>query len=277
MASGWITLSCIGLALAMVLYIPFPFIVKTLMRRKFLSTVRKSGCTCLTFDDGPCPVATPQILDLLRQRGIKATFFLVGERIEKFPEVVDRIVADGHEIGEHSYSHSHPWKCSPLRSLMDLIKGNRTLKRYEALQSTTWLRPPYGKLNLLSLLYVWIMKKQVAFWDIDPKDYREYSGRKVAQTVLDRFHAGSVILLHDGRNGSTALSTIAATRFILGAARKSKLRFATIGEALTRGQSDKKCSKRLDNDSSIVSPDCPVGIASKRAQRAAAYGWEQAA
>jgi peptidoglycan/xylan/chitin deacetylase (PgdA/CDA1 family) len=75
-----ITLIIVGLALAFVLYIPFPFAVKTMLRRKFLSTVRKSGYTCLTFDDGPCPLATPQILKLLKKKGIKATFFFGGRK-----------------------------------------------------------------------------------------------------------------------------------------------------------------------------------------------------
>jgi len=232
---GSLTLTIIILALAFVLYIPFPFVVKTWMRRRFLVTVRKSGYTCLTFDDGPCPIATPQILDLLQKNGVKATFFLLGEKVEKYPDLVDRIMADGHEVGEHSYSHSHPWKCSPLRSITDLTRGGQTLKRYTA-QGTTCFRPPYGKLNLFTLIYLWITKRQVAFWDIDPKDYREHCGRMVAQKIGDRFRTGSVVLLHDGRNGGAALATIAATQLLLGSAAKSKLRFGTIGEALARGQ-----------------------------------------
>ncbi len=245
---GLITLLIGGLALAFVLYIPFPFVVKTWLRRKFLAEIRKSGYVCLTFDDGPCPEATPQILALLKQHGIQATFFVVGEKVAKHPDLADKIAADGHEIAEHSFSHSHPWKCNPLRSTIDLIKGGQALKHYQAYQSSIRFRPPYGKFNLFTLLYVWITRKQVAFWDIDPKDYRDYSGDGAALQAINQLRPGSVILLHDGRNGqnsNTAQVTVAATQMLLEAAVKSRLHFATIGEALSTGQ------KHAHNDSKI--------------------------
>ncbi len=272
---GLITFIAVGFALAFVLYIPFPFAVMALLRRRFLSTVRKSGYTCLTFDDGPCPLATPQILKLLKQNGIKATFFLVGEKAEKHPDLVDMIVAGGHEVGEHGYSHSHPWKCSPLRSATDLIKGRQALKRHQALRNTTCFRPPYGKFNLFTLIYVWITKKQVAFWDVDPKDYREYSGQRVAKKVIDRFRAGSVVLLHDGRNGRNSgatLVTVAATQSVLRSSKKSRLHFATISEALARGQEKMTKIKMIQNARQRVIASCARLFSGNRIETSATRG-----
>ena len=232
-----ITLIIVGLLLIVVLYIPFPFAVQRLMRRKFLATVRKSGLACLTFDDGPCPETTPQLLALLKRNGIKATFFLVGEKVARYPNLVDKIVADGHQIGEHSYSHSHPWKCSPWRSAADLIKGGQALKRYKVFQRCACFRPPYGKFNFVTLLYVWITKKRVAFWDLDPKDYQGRSGEQVAQKILEQLRSGAVVLLHDGRqgrNGSMVHVTVEATQLTLEALTRNQLRFATIEQALSR-------------------------------------------
>lgn len=236
-----ITWILIGAALAFVLYIPFPFVIKCVMRTRFLSTVGKSGFICLTFDDGPCPEATPQILAILKQNGIKATFFLVGEKVVAYPGLTDKILADGHQVGEHSYSHSHPWKCSPWRSAVDLIKGGHVFKRYQVLRQSIYFRPPYGKFNLLTLLYVWITKKQVAFWDIDPQDYRDYSGREIAQKAIAQLHTNSIVLLHDGRNNandSVNTVTVNATNLILEAAPKNTRRFVTIAEAIAGGKNN---------------------------------------
>jgi peptidoglycan/xylan/chitin deacetylase (PgdA/CDA1 family) len=244
---GLITLLASGLALTFILYILLPFAVVTLWRKKFLAKIRKSGYVCLTFDDGPCPKTTPPILALLKQYGIHATFFLIGEKAAKYPDLVNKIIADGHEVGEHSYSHSHPWKCSPARAAIDLIKGGQALKHVQTPRRSICFRPPYGKFNLFTLIYVRTTRKRVAFWDIDPKDYRAYSGHTVAQKVIDQFHPGAVILLHDGRHGlhgSPMQVTVTATQLILEAAARSRMRFAKIGEALSysmiRGRNEKK-------------------------------------
>jgi peptidoglycan/xylan/chitin deacetylase (PgdA/CDA1 family) len=192
----------LGALAAFVLYIPIPFVVKEVMRRKSLATVRKTGNVYLTFDDGPDPEATPAILDLLRQNGAKAAFFMLGESVAKYPNIVKHIIAEGHEIGEHSYGHTHPWKGSPLRSAVDLIKGGHALQQHPRPASASYFRPPFGKLNLVTLLYVWLTKKKVVFWNVDPRDYDPASSAEtVARFAMDRLDAGSIILLHDGRRG----------------------------------------------------------------------------
>ena len=150
-----------------------------MMRRRFINTFRMSGCVCLTFDDGPHPESTPKILELLEKTGVRATFFLLGENVEKHPDIVAKIVSHGHEIGAHGYSHLHPWKSDPYNSLLDLIKGDKIIKQCKAPESNRYFRPPYGKFNLITLLYVLITKRKVVFWNVDPKDYKETLAERV--------------------------------------------------------------------------------------------------
>jgi peptidoglycan/xylan/chitin deacetylase (PgdA/CDA1 family) len=216
------------------LYFLFPLAVNQFMRRSFSEKAKKSGSICLSFDDGPHPEATPAILDLLKAKNSKATFFLVGENVERYPALTARIIADGHEIGEHSYSHTHPWRTSPLRSLDDLRKGARTLAPYEMVHHFSLFRPPFGKFNLVTLLYVWLSKKHVAFWTVDPKDYQQDSGEAVFNLLLPHLHPGSVILLHDGRRNThnDVRTTVSALRLILDAVDEKGLALTTIGEVI---------------------------------------------
>lgn len=214
---------------------------KELLRRRFLANIRKSGHVCLTFDDGPSPASTPEILRLLGQEGIKATFFLTGENVEKYPDLASRIADEGHEIGQHGHWHIHPWKCWPLHSLMDLVKGAHTIRQQVCYEKPMLLRPPYGKLNLITLSYVLLSRRQLAFWDIDPKDYASQSGDAIVKHVMDRIFTHTTILLHDGRDSSDASAnvTVSAVRAILMETKNRGMAFATVSEALRVGQQEK--------------------------------------
>ena len=155
-----------------VIYIFFPHIIKIWLREKFLLNMAKSEYIYLTFDDGPNPESTPRILELLDESGVKATFFLIGENIEKYPYLVEEIKERGHEIGEHGYSHAHPWKIGPISTTIDLIKNSKTTERYINPGNQILFRPPFGKFNTVSVLYLWFTKRKAVFWNVDPKDYK---------------------------------------------------------------------------------------------------------
>jgi peptidoglycan/xylan/chitin deacetylase (PgdA/CDA1 family) len=226
----------IFLILALCFYIIIPSFFNVLIRRRFLSRIRRSGFICLTFDDGPDPFSTPKILEALEHAGAKATFFLVGQRAERYPDLVNRILAGGHEIGEHSFSHLHPWKTWPFRYIKDLQKGGRSLEPYLSPKKSVVFRPPYGKMNMAGLIYVWFGGKQVAFWNIDPKDYQEDSAQKITEVIIDNLGPGSVILLHDGRRSlsDNAYSTTEAVRRILKKIGNREKVLATISQGLSQ-------------------------------------------
>lgn len=221
------------LAAAAGVYWMLPALAKGLLRRRLLARVRRSGCACLTFDDGPSPEATPQILEELARAGVRATFFMIGERARRHPALAAEVAARGHEIGEHGYAHQNAWRCGPWTAARDLWRGHAAL----AALGPAGLRPPYGKLNLVTLLYAGLKRRRLIFWDVDPRDYRDAPAAQVARHVRERLGGGRIILLHDGRMrpGGEASNTVAALRAILGDAAAAGIPLVTVGEALRRG------------------------------------------
>ncbi|HUV12497.1 MAG TPA: polysaccharide deacetylase family protein [Acidobacteriota bacterium] len=217
-----------------VLYMVVPWAAKSLLRKRFLNRISGSECVCLTFDDGPDPRATPEILRLLSHSRVRATFFLLGQNVEKYPHLVLQMVQMGHEVGDHGYRHTHPWRSWPFGSLHDLIRGAQAVNAYVRSGRPLLVRPPYGKLNVVTLLYVLICRKRLAFWDIDPKDYEHESPELVVRYVRERVVPGSIVLLHDGRRNGTGSPhvTVSAVGAILEEMVSRGFRFATVSESL---------------------------------------------
>ena len=222
------------------LYIIFPWVLKFVLRTKFLSDIKVSKNVCLTFDDGPNPDSTPEILKLLEKSKAKATFFLLGMNAEKYPHLVKAIIEGGHEIGEHSYRHSHPWKCSPVHSMLDHILAHHCLGVFTDAGRRLLFRPPYGKFNLIVCLYMLLRRKKPVFWNVNPRDYEQGSAEMIFRHVKNNLCPGAVILLHDGRhNGARwndATTTVKALDLILQESRRNGFTLATISESLPRSQ-----------------------------------------
>jgi len=150
----------------------------------------------LTFDDGPHPVYTPQVLDQLQAVGGKATFFLLGKHVEQYPEIVERILAEGHEVGCHTYSHLRFSEHSQKEVLNDLKLSDDALGRLGA--SSRLFRPPYGNLPLRHIPMLCKLNKQIIFWSIDSRDFELESGDQVISRVdFSRVKSGEVLLFHD--------------------------------------------------------------------------------
>ena len=143
----------------------------------------------LTFDDGPHPEYTPQALERLRRYGWKGTFFLVGERAAAHPDLVRRIIEDGHEVGNHSYTHSEPAETS-VGKLLDEVRATRRLLEEIAGKPVTLMRPPRGNVTVSKLIGLWREQQTIVLWSVDPKDYR--LGRDAELEALDsRLHSAS--------------------------------------------------------------------------------------
>src|SRR5207248_3179366 len=115
---------------------------------------RPSNSVCLTFAHGPPPVHTPQVLDALKAAGVPATFFVVGERAERHPTLIRRIVSEGHTLGHHSFTHSPP-PLTPAAQLLDEVRRTGTLLRDITGRAPTLFRPPHGKLTTRKALGLW--------------------------------------------------------------------------------------------------------------------------
>ncbi len=177
------------LALASAICISFSF--------PCISSGAESGAKiALTFDDGPHPTYTPQILDILKANDIKATFFVIGENAEKHPDIVKRIIAEGHEIGNHTYSHPHLKKIGDEELTLEL-------KRTEALlterfgYTPTLFRPPEGYCCAAVQQSSDRMGYSLTLWDVDTTDWAHNPSDNIIKTVLATVKDGSIILCHD--------------------------------------------------------------------------------
>lgn len=183
----------------------------------------RCGAVALTFDDGPHPENTPRVLDALKSAGACATFFIVGREAAKYPELVRRIVAEGHEIGNHSYFHGEPEETTPHQLLAEVTACGTLLGRLVE-QVPSYFRPPKGELSWRKVLGLWRMRQTIVLWNVDSKDYTRRSPEEFAQwTAGYGPHGGDVVLLHDDRP-----VTAAALPILLQKIRDAHLGFTTL-------------------------------------------------
>jgi peptidoglycan/xylan/chitin deacetylase (PgdA/CDA1 family) len=151
----------------------------------------------MTFDDGPSAENTPRLLEMLKQRNIKATFFLIGQNAASNPDLVRRILADGHEIGNHSWTHPQLSKLSDDRVTAEITKTQDAIKDASGF-SPTLLRPPYGAITPRQR--EWIENQfglNVILWSVDPFDWKRPGASVITQRILSQVRPGAIILSHD--------------------------------------------------------------------------------
>lgn len=151
----------------------------------------------LTFDDGPHPEHTPRLLDALAAAGFRATFFVVGERVQRHPDVVRQIHAAGHEVANHTYTHSEPQSTSWRRFRDELRRTNALLEDLIG-APVLLMRPPKGSLTPAKLLAAWSLGLTVVLWSCDPRDYRITHTAEIERWLTTYApRCGDIVLLHD--------------------------------------------------------------------------------
>jgi peptidoglycan-N-acetylglucosamine deacetylase len=151
----------------------------------------------MTFDDGPNGKLTPRLLDMLAKRNIKVTFFVLGQCVQEYPDVLKRAVAEGHEIGNHSWSHPAFSKSSE-ESVRSQIERTQQIIHQTAGVTPTLLRPPYGAITAHQK--EWINKTfglHVILWSVDPLDWKRPGPAVVTRRIVSEARPGSIILSHD--------------------------------------------------------------------------------
>ena len=158
----------------------------------------------LTFDDGPHPRHTPQILDLLDRYEIKATFFSVGINAYYYPDVLAEIAARGHEIGNHTYSHPHVNQVNQVKLEREIEKCEEMIYQITD-RKTKLFRPPEGMIDSEMLKTIHNLDYRIILWDIDTRDWAHTSPEEIAKNVIEKTSSGDIILMHDyiGRNSPT--------------------------------------------------------------------------
>jgi len=185
----------------------------------------------LSFDDGPGSATTPRLLDLLREREARATFFPLGLRVQGREEILDRVAAEGHELGCHSFSHRHAWKIVPGAGWRDARAGFAALAPW--VEPTGLYRPPHGKLDLLTLAALRRHRALLAWWTVDSGDTWQAlpDPEQIEREVADA--GGAVVLLHDFDRGAERVRFVLdVTERLVARARREGFAIRTLGELI---------------------------------------------
>jgi glycosyltransferase involved in cell wall biosynthesis/peptidoglycan/xylan/chitin deacetylase (PgdA/CDA1 family) len=220
---------------AMIRTAPAPSRFRQLVRRLLAATLPRrlllvrgpvsSQSLCLTFDDGPHPEHTPRLLDVLREQGVRATFFVIGKQAEAHPDLVRRMAAEGHLVGHHSFSHSEPGR-TPAAQLIAEVHQTRDLLAGLVGAPPRLFRPPHGKLTARKLWGLWRAGQAVVLWNADPKDFA-CAGPDDLRCWFQGHppRGGDVVLMHD--NWPYAYQVLPE---LVAECRRRGLGFATIDE-----------------------------------------------
>lgn len=151
----------------------------------------------MTFDDGPHPQNTPRLLDILRARNVKATFYVIGRSVDLYPQIVRRTVAEGHEIGNHSYTHRLLSKLGDSELRQEMLRCHEAVGRATGVRMRT-MRPPYGGLlqRQRELVHAEFGYPTI-LWSVDPLDWKRPGSSVVTSRILSGTNAGSIVLAHD--------------------------------------------------------------------------------
>jgi peptidoglycan-N-acetylglucosamine deacetylase len=183
----------------------------------------------LTFDDGP-GVVTPAVLDVLRERGARATFHVLGARARHGAPLLRRAVAEGHELGVHGWRH-RDLTAQPGRSGAELVRARSAIRAAAGVASRVF-RPPFGKVSPALVRVARAAGLLTVTWDVDPRDFEEPGAEAIRMRVAARVRPGSIVLLHDDRPGLAA--TAAALPGILDDLGDRSLAPVTVSELLAQ-------------------------------------------
>lgn len=190
----------------------------------------------LTFDDGPDPAYTPQILDILREKDVRATFFMVGRHVEAYPEIARRIVAEGHDIGNHTYTHRSLVPLGPERTGYEIERAEEAITAVTGGRSYL-LRPPRGLYSASAMEESRKGQYTMVLWSLSPRDWAGATATDIVRSVLAHTKNGEIILLHDSgslisASGGDRRNTVKALPEIIDGLRARGYEFVTMNEMI---------------------------------------------
>jgi len=181
----------------------------------------------LTFDDGPDPLRTPLLLDLLAEQGVRATFFLLGNKVDAHPELAARIAREGHEIGNHTYAHRYLPLVRARDVERELARTDEAIVRATGIVPTL-ARPPYGGRSPFTVGAFRRQRKRLVLWDVNSFDWKGAPAGEVARRVTDRVRPGSIVLMHEAREHGEV--SVEAVRLIIPALRSCGYELTTVSK-----------------------------------------------
>ena len=201
----------------------------------------KEKVVALTFDDGPSPQWTPLILDELKKANVKATFFMLGEHVKKYPQVARRVAAEGHDIGNHTYSH-RVLIYYKMVELENEIKQAENVIRQVTGKTTVFFRPPKAWLTGEEKQKIKELGYQVVLWSLNSKDWVTFDDKYIIKYLLHHVRPGDIILFHDSGGvftveGGNRKETVLAIRKLIERLKERGYRCVTVSELLKMGKS----------------------------------------
>ena len=190
----------------------------------------------ITFDDGPDPEYTPRILDILAEKGVKATFFVVGRHVDRYPEIVQRMVDEGHEVASHTYNHANLLRASEALAIREIDRTAEALERAIG-KSPRLFRPPRGLYNETVLDVAHGRGYTIALWSLSSQDWLGTSPARIVRMLARDTSGGDVLLLHDSGDfftaeGANRENTVAALGPLIDELSDRGIRFATVTELM---------------------------------------------
>ncbi len=193
----------------------------------------------ITFDDGPNPVYTPQILDILKEKEVKATFFAVGLHVKKYPDIARRIVAEGHDIGNHTYTHKDLVPSTRRMVLAQVHKTDQVIKRVTGV-ATNLFRPPRGIYsNAVRKLLVDEEGYRLILWSLSSTDWRKINPSSILKRVARYIRPGAILLFHDSgalirREGGSRENTVESLGMVIDYLRDKGYEIVPVSEMIKR-------------------------------------------
>ncbi|MBW4576534.1 MAG: polysaccharide deacetylase family protein [Aphanothece sp. CMT-3BRIN-NPC111] len=227
----------------------FNFPIPTRFEGKVLEEVKLSGkekAIALTFDDGPEPPYTQQVLEILKKNNIKATFFVIGQNLKAYPQLGQKIVADGHALANHTWSHTYR-HFSPSGAANEIEKTTALIYKTTGVK-TSIFRPPGGYLNNGPAGYAKQHKYFIAMWSADSSDWKRPSVATLVNNVVRQAQPGGMALMHDG--GGYRSHTVQALPKIIAQLKKRGYKFVTVPELLEMADKELKLKEAAKSSSS---------------------------
>ncbi|QGH36540.1 polysaccharide deacetylase family protein [Gracilibacillus salitolerans] len=184
----------------------------------------------LTFDDGPEDTYTPEILEVLKEKNVKATFFVLGERVNEYPEILAQIHEEGHVIGNHTWDHPHLPELEEEQFIDNLQSANEEIEEIIGIKPELF-RPPFGELEDHQLEWLQNQGYQTIMWSADTKDWSEISAEEIVNTVMEEANPGVIVLQHN-YHASGPFETVEALPEMIDELRAEGYELVTVPEIL---------------------------------------------
>jgi len=190
----------------------------------------------LTFDDGPSPIWTPKILDELKNENIKATFFMIGHHVQKYPEIAKRVAQEGHTIGNHGYAHSVMLYYKPAEIEEEIKYTEHVIKEITGV-TTKYFRPPKAWLRRTIKEKIKSMGYETVLWSLNSKDWVSFNHKTITRYISKHIKNGDILLFHDSGNvtsteGGSRLQTVKTISLLARVLREKGFKFISIEELI---------------------------------------------